>query len=377
MNAASAETEFHQVTSLSHDGRGVAHRGGKTLFIAGALPGERVSVRKLRSRRSYDEAELDQLLTPSPERVTPRCAHFGVCGGCSLQHLEPGAQLRMKQEHLLEELKRIGRVEPGSVLAPLSAPVWGYRRRARLGARYVPRKEKVVVGFRERAAPLVADLRSCEILADPFGRLITPLSELLTKLSIRARMPQVEVAAADDGIAVVLRVLDPPTDGDLELLRAFGAQHRLQIHLQPGGIESVRPLTGSAALHYRLEEFGVEIEFRPTDFIQVNSALNRLMVSQALALLEPATMSYSTCSAASGISRCRSHAAPGASSVSRAILDCWSVLARTHAPTKSPTWSFTSRISRRSTRICPGRGAPMTACCWTHRAPGPVALCPW
>ena len=289
MNAASAETEFHQVTSLSHDGRGVAHRGGKTLFIAGALPGERVSVRKLRSRRSYDEAELDQLLTPSPERVAPRCAHFGVCGGCSLQHLEPGAQLRMKQEHLLEELKRIGRVEPGSVLAPLSAPVWGYRRRARLGARYVPRKEKVVVGFRERAAPLVADLRSCEILADPFGRLITPLSELLTKLSIRARMPQVEVAAADDGIAVVLRVLDPPTDGDLELLRAFGAQHRLQIHLQPGGIESVRPLTGSAALHYRLGEFGVEIEFRPTDFIQVNSVLNRLMVSQALALLEPAS----------------------------------------------------------------------------------------
>jgi 23S rRNA (uracil1939-C5)-methyltransferase len=195
----------------------------------------------------------------------------------------------MKQEHLLEELKRIGRVEPANVLTPLSAPVWGYRRRARLGARFVARKDKVVVGFRERAAPLVADLKGCEILSDPFGRLIAPLSELLTKLSIRARMPQVEVAAADDGTAVVFRVLDPPTDGDLELLHAFGAQHRVQIHLQPGGIASVRPLSASAALHYRLEEFGVEIEFRPTDFIQVNSALNRLMVSHAIALLEPSS----------------------------------------------------------------------------------------
>ena len=289
MSAAPVEAEFHEVTSLSHDGRGVARRAGKTLFIAGALPGERVSVRNLRRRRSYDEAELDQLLTASPARVAPRCAHFGICGGCSLQHLEPSAQLRMKQEHLLEELKRIGRVEPASVLTPLSAPVWGYRRRARLGARFVARKDKVVVGFRERAAPLVADLKGCEILSDPFGRLIAPLSDLLTKLSIRARMPQVEVAAADDGVAVVFRVLDPPTDGDLELLHAFGAQHCVQIHLQPGGIESVRALSASAALHYRLEEFGIEIEFRPTDFIQVNSALNRLMVSQAIALLEPSS----------------------------------------------------------------------------------------
>ncbi len=176
-----------------------------------------------------------------------------------------------------------------SLLAPLSAPVWGYRRRARLGARFVARKEKVVVGFRERAAPLVADLRGCEILSEPFGRLIAPLSDLLTKLSIRARTPQVEVAAADDGVALVFRVLDAPADGDLELLHAFGERHGVQIHLQPGGIESVRPIAAGAALHYRLEEFGVEIEFRPTDFIQVNGALNRLMVSQAIALLEPSS----------------------------------------------------------------------------------------
>jgi len=289
MSAEAAEARSCDVTSLSHDGRGVAHRGGKTLFIAGALPGERVVVRNLRHKRSYDEGEVDQVITASPQRVSPQCPHFGVCGGCSLQHLEPGAQLRMKQEHLLEELRRIGHVEPEHVLAPLSAPVWGYRRRARLGARFVARKGKVVVGFRERAAPLVADLKGCEVLSDPFGRLITPMSELLTQLSIRARLPQIEVAAADNGTAIVLRVLDPPAETDLELLRAFGERHGVQVHLQTGAIESVRPLSAGTPLCYRLEEFEVEIQFRPTDFIQVNGALNRLMVAQAIALLEPSS----------------------------------------------------------------------------------------
>jgi 23S rRNA (uracil1939-C5)-methyltransferase len=289
MSAEAADANSCDVTSLSHDGRGVAHRNGKTLFITGALPGERVSVRNLRRKRSYDEAEVDELITTSPDRVSPRCPHFGVCGGCSLQHLEPAAQLRMKQAHLLEELRRTGRVEPEKVMAPLSAPVWGYRRRARLGARFVARKGKVVVGFRERAAPLVADLKSCEVLSDPFGRLITALSELLTQLSIRARIPQIEVAAADNGTAMVLRVLDPPAESDLELLCAFGERHGVQVHLQAGAIESVRALSDSSSLSYRLEEFDVEIQFRPTDFIQVNGALNRLMVAQAIALLEPSS----------------------------------------------------------------------------------------
>jgi 23S rRNA (uracil1939-C5)-methyltransferase len=285
MSAAPGATGPIEVTSLSHDGRGVAHRDGKTLFIAGALPGERVTVRNLRRKRSFDEGELGEVVAASPERSVPRCVHFGVCGGCALQHLDPAAQLRLKQEHLLEELHRTGRVEPQELLPPLSAAVWKYRRRARLGARYVPRKGKVVVGFRERSAPLVADLRSCEILAEPFGDLIAPLSELLTSLSIRDRVPQVEVAAADDANALVFRVLEAPQPEDIERLRAFGDRHAIQIHLQPGGIDSVAPLSDSAPLHYRLDEFGIELEFRPTDFIQVNGVLNRSMVSLALRLL--------------------------------------------------------------------------------------------
>jgi len=286
MSAAPSAAGPLEVTSLSHDGRGVAHRDGKTLFIDGALPGERVSVRNVRRKRSFDESELDQLVTASRERSVPRCAHFGVCGGCSLQHLDPTAQLRHKQEHLLEELRRTGRVEPTEVLPPLAAAVWQYRRKARLGARYVPRKGKVVVGFRERAAPLVADLETCEILAAPFGALIAPLSELLTGLSIRARVPQIELAAADNATALVFRLLEEPTPEDIERLRAFGERHAVQIHLQKGGIDSVAPLSASAPLHYRLDEFAVDLEFRPTDFIQVNGALNRAMVSQALQLLD-------------------------------------------------------------------------------------------
>jgi 23S rRNA (uracil1939-C5)-methyltransferase len=286
MSATSGATGPFEVTSLSHDGRGVAHRDGKILFIVGALPGERVTVRNLRRRRSFDEGELSDIVSASPQRTAPRCMHFGVCGGCSLQHLEPAAQLLLKQEHLLEELRRTGRVEPQELLAPLTAPVWQYRRRARLGARYVPRKGKVVVGFRERSAPLVADLRRCEILAEPIGELIAPLSELLTSLSIRDRVPQIEVAVADDATALVLRVLDAPTPEDVERLRAFGKRHAIQIHLQPGGSDSIVALSESAPLHYRLDEFGLALEFRPTDFIQVNGALNRSMVSQALRLLE-------------------------------------------------------------------------------------------
>ncbi|HKE45606.1 MAG TPA: 23S rRNA (uracil(1939)-C(5))-methyltransferase RlmD [Steroidobacteraceae bacterium] len=286
MNGAPGAAESLEVTSLSHDGRGVAHRAGKALFIAGALPGERVSVRNVRRRRSFDEGEVDAVITPSPERAVPRCPHFGVCGGCSLQHLDPAAQLRLKQEHLLEELRRTGRVEPEELLPPLSAAVWQYRRRARLGARFVPRKEKVVVGFRERSAPLVADLRSCEVLAPPFGALIAPLSELLSALSIRSRVPQVEIAAADNANALVFRVLDPPTAEDLQRLRAFGERHDVEIYLQSGGVDSVSALSSETPLYYRLDEGALEIEFRPTDFIQVNGALNRSMVAQALRLLE-------------------------------------------------------------------------------------------
>lgn len=287
MSAPLPTSRFHDVTSLSHDGRGVAHVDGKALFITHALPGERVSVRNWKRHRNYDEAVLDAFERPAPERVSPRCAHFGVCGGCSLQHLDPAAQIAAKQEHLLEELKRTARVEPDAVLAALVAEPWNYRRRARLGARFVGKKGRVVVGFRERAAPLVADLRRCEILASPLDSLIESLGALLTALDIRARVPQVEIAVAENATALVFRVLSPPTERDLEQLRAFATRFGVQIHLQPGAVDSLTALGEAPPLVYALPDFAVELEFRPTDFVQVNAPLNRAMVRRAIELLAP------------------------------------------------------------------------------------------
>jgi 23S rRNA (uracil1939-C5)-methyltransferase len=287
MNASAAAHAFYDVTSLSHDGRGVARADGKALFITGALPGERVSVRALRRHRSYDEATLDSLECASPSRVTPRCAHFGVCGGCSLQHLEPGAQIAAKQEHLLEEFRRTARVEPATLLPALTGTPWGYRRRARLGARFVAKKDRVVVGFRERAAPYVADLKRCEILAPPLGGLIEPLGAMLTGLGIRARIPQIEVAVADNATALVFRVLSPPAADDVAQMRAFGEEFGVQIYVQPGGTDSVTPLGDSQPLRYRLPDFDIELIFGPTDFVQVNGELNRSLVTRAIELLTP------------------------------------------------------------------------------------------
>lgn len=275
------------ITSLSHDGRGVAHVDGKTVFVAGALPGERVLLARCRRHRSFDAAELVEVQTASAERVVPRCAAFGLCGGCALQHLEPGAQVRAKQAHLLEELRRTGQVEPAQALEPLTADVWGYRRRARLGAKFVAKKGRVVVGFRERLTPFVAALERCEILAPPLDALIAPLAAMLTGLSIRARVPQVEVAVADNATALVIRVLDAPSADDLAALARFGGEHGVQIHLQSGGVDSIMPLAPGEPLSYRLDEFDVELQFQPADFIQVNGVLNRRMVGRAVELLDP------------------------------------------------------------------------------------------
>lgn len=285
MARSPATVEAATVTSLSHDGRGVTHIDGKTVFVAGALPGEEIELRRRARHRSFDEAELVDVRVASAERVEPRCAAFGLCGGCALQHLEPGAQLRAKQAHLLEELRRTGGVEPLEVLEPLTAPVWGYRRRARLGAKFVARKGRVVVGFRERLMPYVAALERCEILAPPLDALIAPLAAMLTGLSIRARVPQIEIAVADNATALVFRVLDAPSAEDRAALAHFGSEHGVEIYLQPGGIESISRLVPGKPLTYRLDEFDVELEFQPTDFIQVNGVLNRRMVARAVELL--------------------------------------------------------------------------------------------
>jgi len=224
---------------LTHDGRGVARIDDKTVFVSDALPGERVTLQRTARRRSFDEARLVAVIEPSGARVEPQCPHFGICGGCALQHLSPAAQLAFKQAQLLENLARIGGVAPREILPPLDASPWGYRRRARLGVKYVAKKGRVLVGFRERSAPYVADLHECRVLAAPAGELIDPLAALVQALSIAERVPQIEIAIADNGCALVLRVLAAPGREDLDRLAAFERERGVRVYLPPGGLDAV------------------------------------------------------------------------------------------------------------------------------------------
>lgn len=274
------------IAALNHDAEGVV-RDAKTVFVPGALPAERIRYRRVRRHRQHDEGELLEILDSSPERVSPRCAHFGVCGGCAMQHLSPEAQLRVKQNELAENLQRIGKVAPTRWLAPLAGPVWQYRRRARLGAKYVAKRGRVLVGFRERQKPYIAALSRCEILAAPVDALIEPLSTLLTGMKVREFIPQIEVAAADNVLVLVFRNLVELGPEDRAALVAFGAEQRLRVYLQPGGMDTIAPLEGDpATLEYRLPDFGLRFEFQPTDFVQVNGVINRALVARAVDLLE-------------------------------------------------------------------------------------------
>ena len=274
------------VAALNHDGEGVL-RGTKTAFVPGALPGERIVFQRVRRHRQHDEGVLVDVLERSPSRVDPKCAHFGLCGGCAMQHLDPSAQLAAKQSELAESLSRIGRVEPERWLEPLAGPVWNYRRRARLGAKWVPKRERVLVGFRERQKPYVAALARCEVLAAPLDALITPLSELLTGLEARVSIPQIEAAVGDDGVLLVFRNLVELGSADRAALLEFGRAHSVRICLQPGGLDSVTSLDGSSTtLEYHLPEEHLRFEFRPTDFVQVNGEMNRALVRRAIELLE-------------------------------------------------------------------------------------------
>jgi 23S rRNA (uracil1939-C5)-methyltransferase len=229
----------------------------------------------------------DAALAAMPDQITPYCAHFDICGGCALQHLDSGAQLRLKEARLRDALDRLGQVAPARWLPAIASPPWGYRRRARLGVRYVRRKARALVGFRERRSNRIANMERCEVLAPPLDGLILPLSALVTQLSIRERLPQIEVAIADDVVALVVRVLDPPSAADLELLREFEALHGVCFYLQPGGIDTTRALTEPARrLFYALPEAQLQIDFLPTDFIQVNAAVNRALVAAAAQLLQ-------------------------------------------------------------------------------------------
>jgi 23S rRNA (uracil1939-C5)-methyltransferase len=292
LSAKPAGIEEADVVDLAHDGRGIARASGKAIFIDGALPGERVRYRVTKRRRQLDEAVLIEVLTPSPDRTVPKCAHFGVCGGCSLQHLSPAAQLAAKERQLLDNLERIGRVRPPRVFAPVIGAHFAYRRRARLGVKYVHKKGRVLAGFRERAKPYLADLKRCEILIERFATLPADLAALVDTLSVRERVPQVEVAAGDERAALTFRVMQAPDPLDLRKLEAFGDRLGVDIYLQTGGLETIRPMKDGpeerpAPLQYAVDDGRITLDFGPSDFIQVNREVNLAMVEAAVRHLDP------------------------------------------------------------------------------------------
>lgn len=277
------------IESLDQDGRGVAHRDGKVIFIEGALAGETVLASVYRKKPSYEQALVERVLHESASRVEPRCRYFGLCGGCSLQHLEPRAQVAAKQRVLEDSLWHIGKVRPDEMLSAVHGPGWGYRHRARLTARYVRKKDRALIGFHEKRSTYVADMASCEVLPPRISALIAPLQALFQRLSIRERLPQVEIAAGDEADVLVLRVLEPPSADDEALLRAFAIAHGVAMYLQPRGPDSIVPFhpPEGVALYYSLPEFQLRIGFRATDFTQINHATNRVLVRKAMALLAP------------------------------------------------------------------------------------------
>lgn len=284
------EPETARINAVTHDGRGIAAVSGKKVFVSGALVGEEVRFLRRKLRRNFDEAELLEVLETSADRIEARCDAFGRCGGCALQHVSEQQQQSIKCQTLKDNLERIGKVTPDTWLPPITGPGWNYRRRARLGVKDVPGKGRVLVGFRERHAPFITDMHRCEVLAKPVDGMIDALSTLIGSLSIRARLPQIEVAVAENAVALVFRVLDPPTDDDAALLQQFGKANSVRIYLQPGGLDSVELLYPDApveALYYTLSEFDIRIEFSPVGFVQINSDINQQMVRHAIDLLAP------------------------------------------------------------------------------------------
>lgn len=275
------------IESIGHDGRGLARVDGKATFIHGALPGERVMFRYLNRKRSHDEGQTVTVLQAAADRVEPRCAKYGVCGGCGLQHLAPAAQVVAKQQVLVDNLRQIGHVEPSEILPPLlNESPWGYRRKARLGVKDVPRKGRVLVGFRERGSSFITDVDRCHVLHPKIGERLPDLGRLIEGLSISRRLPQIEMAMDDQRCVLILRVLDPLSEQDRQQLLAFQVEHDVVFYLQSGGPDTVAPLSEAVDLRYELPDQDVHLAFLPGDFTQVNTDINRKMVSRAVDMLQ-------------------------------------------------------------------------------------------
>jgi len=278
------------VSRLSHEGRGISELDGKTVFVEGALPGEHVRAELTRHRGRLIEAKSLEILKPSDMRVEPCCGFFGNCGGCDLQHMDPSAQLELKQKVLLEQLKHFGGVRPDTILAPVESISTGYRRKARLGVRFVEKRGRVLVGFREKSSNYIADINDCKVLDHRLASLLPSLCDLVHSVSISRRIPQIEVAAGDAQIAIVIRHLENFTTADIRILENYASVNELDLYLQPADVTSAYklwPKSGRERLSYSLPDQEVQIHFHPTDFIQVNANTNRHLINMALNLLAP------------------------------------------------------------------------------------------
>jgi len=278
-----------QIESMAHDGRGVGRgEDGKVVFVDFALPGEKVRYIPVMNRKSYLFGTTIEVLEASEHRIEPKCAVFGDCGGCVLQHLDEKVQIKYKQQQLLENFKKIGDVQPENLLEPMTGAHWGYRRRARLGAKYVPKKGGMIVGFRERNTSYIQPTDKCEVLYPEVSAMFPDLRATLEQTSCNDKIPQVEISVADNAVVMIVRHLETFVQSDLDLLTEFAKRNEVQLFLQPGNLKSVHPLYPEKpdALFYEFKEFDIKVEFLPTDFIQVNGGINDQLVSRAIDLLD-------------------------------------------------------------------------------------------
>ncbi|NOQ65322.1 MAG: 23S rRNA (uracil(1939)-C(5))-methyltransferase RlmD [Methyloprofundus sp.] len=272
------------IESFTHDGRGVTHVDGKAVFIDEALPGEEVEFIYTDSRKDFAEGRVETLLSASEDRGEPACEHFGRCGGCSFQHVKNERQIDIKQGLLVEQFQRIGKVSVDEFWEPIKGPFLGYRRKARMGVKYVPKKGRVLVGFRERRNQFLAEIESCKVMHPIVGEKLMDLSAMIGELSIKDKIPQIEVAIGDEECVLAFRVLEPATDEDKEIMRAFGHEHNMSICLQSKGPDTIKPIEGEEEkiLKYSLPEQGIEFVFKPAMFTQVNYEINRKMISRVM-----------------------------------------------------------------------------------------------
>lgn len=285
------------IGALDMDARGIGHLAnedgtpGKVIFVEGALPGEQVSYRSIKVKKRWEAAVMTGLHRQSSQRITPKCEYFGLCGGCAMQHLEPSAQVAIKQRVLEDDLWHIGKVRPQTIMRPIHGPTWGYRYRARLSVHFVIKKDGVLVGFNEKKTRYITDMSSCEVLPPHVSAMLLPMRELFGFLTIRDQVPQVELAIGEGEqgrvTALVIRIISPLKADDESKLKAFADTHQIQWWLQPTGPETAQPYYPPGnSLHYTLPEFGIRMPFKPTDFTQVNHYINRLLVAKAMQLLD-------------------------------------------------------------------------------------------